>query len=182
MKSENTFFFQNSRFCKFAISHVTSLSTVKRWVIVTHCCVLFSLLSHLQLNFFEYIYAHLFAGRCYVPNNYFEKDELKYLVTERNPHQIPNAQLKKFAERMLDIADRLADESSHAINLLPQECQRAVLSALEIYQGIGKLIRNNQHYERRTFLSKGAKIRIVLKCMYTTSMASLNERCTKKKN
>lgn len=142
------------------------------------------------------------SGRCYVPNTYFKSDELKYLVNERNPHQIPNAQLKRFAEKMLDIADNLANEATGAINLLPSECQRAgtfnvtiycksmptlmhiliifivytVLSALEIYQGIGKLIRQNEHYERRTFLSKFDKIRIVLKCMYFTSMASLYER------
>lgn len=81
---------------------------------------------------------------------------------------------------MLDIADNLADESIHAINLLPQECQRAVLSALEIYQGIGKLIRTNQHYERRTFLSKIEKIRIGMKCMYFTSISSLYERGKKR--
>lgn len=81
---------------------------------------------------------------------------------------------------MLDVADKLADESTFAINLLPCECQRAVLSALEIYQGIGKLIRANTHYERRTFLSKIEKIRIGIKCMYMTSMASLYERGKKR--
>lgn len=81
---------------------------------------------------------------------------------------------------MLDIADNLANEATHAINLLPSESQRAVLSALEIYQGIGKLIRANEHYERRTFLSKFEKLRIVLKCMYFTDLASLHERGNKK--
>lgn len=114
-----------------------------------------------------------------MPSNYFQSDELKYLVNERNPHQIPNKHLKKYAEKMLDIADDLANEASGAINLLPPECQRAVLSALEIYQGIGKRIRSNEHYERRTFLPKFNKICIVLKCMYFTSMASLYERNTK---
>lgn len=120
-----------------------------------------------------------FSGRCYIPNTYFKGNELKYLVSDRKPHQIPNAQLKQFAEQMLDIADRLANESIGAINELPSECQRAVLSALEIYQGIGKLIRSNTFYERRTFLPKFAKIRIVLKCMYFTTMKSLYERNTK---
>lgn len=101
-------------------------------------------------------------------------------MDERNPNKIPNAQLKQFAEKMLDIADNLANEATGAINLLPSECQRAVLSALEIYQGIGKLIRSNSHYERRTYLPKFDKIRIVFKCMYFTTMASLYERNTKK--
>lgn len=115
-----------------------------------------------------------------MPSNYFEDAELNYLVIERAPNKIPNSKLKKFAEKMLDIADKLADESTFAINLLPCECQRAVLSALEIYQGIGKLIRANTHYERRTFLSKIEKIRIGIKCMYMTSMASLYERGKKR--
>lgn len=106
--------------------------------------------------------------------------ELNHLVIERTPKKIPNSKLKKFAEKMLDIADKLADESTFAINLLPCECQRAVLSALEIYQGIGKLIRANAHYERRTFLSKIEKIRIGMKCMYFTSVASLHERGKKR--
>lgn len=93
---------------------------------------------------------------------------------------MPNVQLKQFAEKMLDIADNLANEATGAINSLPSECQRAVLSALEIYQGIGKLIRSNTHYQRRTFLPKMDKIRIVLKCMYFTSMASLYERNIKR--
>lgn len=102
------------------------------------------------------------------------------MVNDRDPHHIPNAQLKRYAEKMLDIADNLANEATGSINLLPDECRRAVLSALEIYQGIGKLIRSNSHYERRTFLSKSEKIRIVLKCMYFTSLASLNERGKRK--
>lgn len=119
---------------------------------------------------------YLNSGRCYIPNNYFNGDELKYLTGERDPSKIPNLQLKKFAEKMLDIADNLANEATGAINLLPSGCQHAVLSALEIYQGIGKLIRTNTCYKRRTFLTKLEKIRIGLKCLYFTSIASLNER------
>lgn len=81
---------------------------------------------------------------------------------------------------MLDIADILANEATSAVNWLPSECARAVLTALEIYQGIGKTIRSNSHYERRTFLSKYNKIYIMLKCMYFTSLTSLHERNTKK--
>lgn len=121
-------------------------------------------------------------GRCYVPNNYFSGNELKHLIEDRNPKNIPNSQLKKYAEKMLDIADRLANEATHAINLLPSESRRAVLSALEIYQGIGKLIRSNEHYERRTFLTKLEKIRIVLKTIYFTNLSMLHERAHNNNN
>lgn len=89
---------------------------------------------------------------------------------------IPNAQLKYFAEKMLDIADQLARDAILAINLLPAECQRAVLGALEVYQGIGKKIRANPIYERRTALSKWAKIQIVLHCMYVAKIEPLEKK------
>lgn len=108
-------------------------------------------------------------GRCYIPNDYLKKDELKHLM-EKSPIKIPNNQLKIYSEKMLDIADNLAGEAIHAINLLPSECQRGVLSALEAYQGIGKLIRSNSQYKRRTALTKMNKILIVLKCMYVTNL------------
>ncbi|KAJ6635851.1 Bifunctional lycopene cyclase/phytoene synthase [Pseudolycoriella hygida] len=108
-------------------------------------------------------------GRCYIPNNYLKNGELKHLM-EKRPNNIPNMELKKYSERMLDIADGLASEAMHAINLLPAECQRGVLSALEAYQGIGKLIRSNAKYERRTTLTKMEKIVIVFKCMYVINV------------
>lgn len=109
-------------------------------------------------------------GRCYVPANYFKNDELNIFVSQRKPHLIPNKQLKHFAEKMLNIADELASDAMYAINLLPSECQRAVLGALEIYQGIGKTIRSNPIYERRTVLGKWSKLQIILKCMYTAKI------------
>lgn len=115
-------------------------------------------------------------GRCYIPHTYLTKDELKCLLVDRAPNKIPNAQLKQYAEQMLDIADGFANDAIHAINLLPNECQRAVLSALEVYQGIGRMIRSNPTYERRTSLTKWAKIRIVLRCMYVSNVSTLDRR------
>lgn len=115
-------------------------------------------------------------GRCYVPANYFSKDELSILVDQRKPDLIPNKQLKHYAEKMLNIADQLAGDAMFAINLLPPECQRAVLGALEIYQGIGKTIRSNPIYERRTVLGKWSKLKIILQCMYTTKIEPLEKK------
>lgn len=81
---------------------------------------------------------------------------------------------------MLDIGDNLANEANGAINLLPDECRRAVLAGFEVYKGIGKLIRRNLHYTRRASVSTTEKVLIILKCMYFTSLASLNERSKEK--
>lgn len=95
---------------------------------------------------------------------------------DRDPSKIPNIHLKNYAEKMLNIADRFANDATHAIKLLPNECQRPVLSAIEVYQGIGRLIRSNPSYLRRTFLTKWQKIRIVLKCMYFINVSALDRR------
>lgn len=81
---------------------------------------------------------------------------------------------------MLDIANYLTDEALFAINLLPVESQRAVLGALEIYRGIGKTIRSNASYERRTVLGKWEKLRIILKCLYITNIPALENRVNRK--
>lgn len=107
-------------------------------------------------------------GRCYVPINFFNGDEsiLKYLVSERRPDKIDNAKLKSFAEQILNVADDLAQKAIVGVNSLPADNQRGILTALEIYQGIGKAIRSNSSYERRTRLGKVEKAFIFFKCMY----------------
>lgn len=116
-----------------------------------------------------------FTGRCYIPHDYLKGDELKHL-TDKKPHRVPSEQLKRYAEKMLDIADNFANESIGAISLLPDQCRRAVLLTFKTYQGMCILIRKNSHYERRTSLSKVERVLIALKCMYFTSPALINER------
>lgn len=117
----------------------------------------------------------MFPGRCYIPSDYVNEDDLKCLI-DKNPHLIRNAQLKRYADKLLDIGDNLANEAIGAINLLPDECRRAFLMVFENFQGWRKVIRRNLHYERRAYVSNVDKARILLKCMYFTSLASLNER------
>lgn len=76
---------------------------------------------------------------------------------------------------MLDVADKLTNDAIHAINYLPVECQRAVLGALEIYQGIGRTIRSNPIYIRRTTASKWTKLKTILKCIYFTNIEALDK-------
>lgn len=112
-----------------------------------------------------------FTGRCYIPKSYLKDDEFKYLVDDRNPHRIPRAQLKRYAERMLEVADKMANEAMDLIiDLLPDQCLQAFVTKVKIYMGIGKLVRSNLFYERRVNVSKIEKIRIVLKYMYFTPL------------
>lgn len=107
-------------------------------------------------------------GRCYVPTKFFHDDQqiLNYLIEQRRPDKIDNAQLKLLAEKILNLADDLAQNSIVGVNSLPVDNQRGILTALEIYQGIGKAIRSNDSYERRTRLGKIEKAVIFFKCMY----------------
>lgn len=111
-------------------------------------------------------------GRCYVPLNFFQGKEFEYLVKDRSPGKIENAALKTYAERILNVADDLARESIIGIKSLPADNQRGILTALEIYQGIGKAIRNSSVYERRTRLGGIAKACIIFKCMYITNVGN----------
>lgn len=143
-----------------------------------HCAfegIVFKITS-MQSNLFI-----LFAGRCYIPKEYLNDGDLKCLVVDRKPHRIPNAQLKRYAERMLDVADKMANHSiGPYINSLPNQCGRAILAIIEIYTEIGKLIRSNAHYERRTNVPKFRKMCITLKCLYFTALASLDKRSKNK--
>lgn len=105
-------------------------------------------------------------GRCYVPLNFIEDGEIKYLVHERCPGKIDNLRLKLYAEKILTLADGLARKALVGVKSLPVDNQRGILTALEIYQGIGKAIRNSDVYERRTRLGTLAKVFIFFKCMY----------------
>lgn len=115
-------------------------------------------------------------GRCYIPLEYFDGNEFDVLAKQRNPFKIENSKLKKYAEKMLDLADKLANESVYSIALLPTQCQRPILSALEVYQGIGKVIRNRELYERRACLNTFRKLKIILKCMYFTDVDSFHTK------
>lgn len=81
---------------------------------------------------------------------------------------------------MLDIADILVKDADKCINLLPDECRRAVWSKVKINMAIGKLIRRNPCYEYRASPTIFEKIRIALQCVYFTSLALQNERGKRK--
>lgn len=115
-------------------------------------------------------------GRCYIPLDYFNGNEFDVLLKQRNPHVIGNRLLKQYARKMINLADKLANESIFSIILLPIECQRPILTALEIYQGIGKAIKTNELYERRAYLNKFNKVKIILKCMYFTNIESFRRK------
>lgn len=84
--------------------------------------------------------------------------------------------LKRYAEKMLDIADNLEGKGMGLFNLLPRASRNCYWATYKIYQGVGKKIRRNAHYGYRTSLSKLEKIRIILECMYSTSLNEHNKQ------
>lgn len=124
-------------------------------------------------------------GRCYIPICYLSANEREILTVQRKPYDIPNDKLRAYAIKMLNLADNLTNDAIHAVVLLPSECQRAVLGALQIYRGIGKTIRENSIYERRTIVSKWTKLKTILNCIYFTNIEALCDKIDqndKKKN
>lgn len=107
-------------------------------------------------------------GRCYVPLDFLidKEKELKSLKEKRDPWSLGQDRLRLYAINILSVADAYNDRASFGVLLLPKEAQGAVLTATEIYQGIGKLIRERRDYVKRVSLGKLRKIRIAFNCMY----------------
>lgn len=120
-----------------------------------------------------------FTGRCYIPNDYMSGDELMHL-NNKSPHLIPNAQLKRYAEKLADLGDFWMDEAIGGVNLLPHEIGRWMFTLCRGHQDIGKLIRRHSHLELRISPSLFEKVRLILKCMYFTSIPSMH-KCDKQK-
>lgn len=111
-------------------------------------------------------------GRCYVPSEYMEnaKNELKILKIDRDPWSLGQDRLRKYALRLIDLADSYADKALKGVSMLPSEVQGPVLATTEIYRMIGVFISKNPGYPERAFVGKRKKILIALSCMYANFM------------
>lgn len=94
--------------------------------------------------------------------------ELALLRVDRNPWALGQDRLRKYALRMIDLADSYADRALKGVPMLPVEVQAPVLATTEIYRMIGVFISKHPGYTERVFVSKSKKILIALSCMYAS--------------
>lgn len=111
-------------------------------------------------------------GRCYVPAEYMndEKKEINILCNEKMPRALGNKKLKKYATRILHLANRLQSDSVAAISCLPRETRGSVLAATDIYQGLTSVIQSSPIYPDRASITKREKILIGLYSLYVKSI------------
>lgn len=111
-------------------------------------------------------------GRCYIPLEYFDGNEFDILTKERNPYKIENILLKKYAEKMLNMADKLSKQSINLLPSLPKDCRRPCLALLELHQEIGEVIRKKESYVRCAHPGTLDKLKVIVKSMYFTNITS----------
>lgn len=111
-------------------------------------------------------------GRCYVPTEYMDDRaaELKALCEDRDPWRLGAGKLKKYATRMIVLANRYQSESLAGIELLPYEVRGPVLVATDIYRGVATAIEASLTYPERASLGKWGKILVGINSLYFKSL------------
>jgi 15-cis-phytoene synthase/lycopene beta-cyclase len=106
-------------------------------------------------------------GRCYVPTTYLTNptQELELLKTGRARH-IKDGNLRKYALRILALADKLSNSGSRGIDALPMEVRNGVRAACQVYSSIGIKIRTAQGYPLRAHLNTWERGWVALQCLY----------------
>lgn len=111
-------------------------------------------------------------GRCYVPAEYMDdrEAELKTLRADRAPWTLGSGKLKKYASRMIRLADQYQQESLMGVGHLPYEVRGPVLVATDIYRGVATAVEASPTYPKRASLSEREKILVGLKSLYFRSL------------
>lgn len=106
-------------------------------------------------------------GRCYIPLTYLQdpKKELDLLKSGQARH-ISDGNLRRYALRILALADKLANSGSRGIDALPMEVRRGVWAACQVYSSIGRKLRAEHGYPSRAQLNTWERCWVALWCLY----------------
>jgi 15-cis-phytoene synthase/lycopene beta-cyclase len=116
-------------------------------------------------------------GRCYVPLTYLQ-DPMSELVLLKNgkARTISDGNLRKYALRILALADKLANSGSRGIDALPMEVRRGVWAACQVYSSIGRKLRTEHGYPSRAHLNRWERCWVALRCLYGMHHQTANTR------
>ncbi|XP_050422717.1 uncharacterized protein LOC126834665 [Adelges cooleyi] len=111
-------------------------------------------------------------GRCYVPTEYMddEVEEMRILCDDKTPWTLGTKKLKKYAVRMIELANRYQTESLAGIRCLPYEVRGPVLVATDIYRGVASAVQASPTYPKRASLGKWDKILVAINSLYFKSL------------
>lgn len=108
----------------------------------------------------------LTAGRCYIPTNYFQKDEYMWLTEEQNPFEVDDEVLKQCTDRLIISYRKLINDAINSFELLPNHLQAFAVSVVCIAQNIAQVISDNSVYEINVNISKTKLLSIGLTGIY----------------
>ncbi|CAO3634358.1 unnamed protein product [Cunninghamella blakesleeana] len=122
----------------------------------------------LQLvNIARDILADSMDSRCYVPLNYMPNKNMYHLFKSKKAiNHVSNQVVKSYAEKILDLADRVSDKAQIGIDGLPEEVQDGIRAAFEIYMAIGPVIRKGLIFPLRAKVPTWKKQWIAFRCIY----------------
>lgn len=111
--------------------------------------------------------ADTLQGRCYIPLQFMSNTDTYYILKKsRNPQRIGEDILKRYALKILDLAERLKAHAYRGIDSLPYEVQDVVRAAFEIYQAIGPALRAEKGFPLRVKVPKEHQQAIAFSCIY----------------
>lgn len=103
-------------------------------------------------------------SRNYIPINWFEDNEI---ITEDIIDETNNILCKKYADRLIALADIYFDNAQKGIGMLPIYIWLPLKAALLIYREIGVQIYNNDIYMERSVVNNYRKLYLIFKSLMT---------------
>jgi 15-cis-phytoene synthase / lycopene beta-cyclase len=98
------------------------------------------------------------------------------LLNNGKARHISDGNLRRYALRILALADKLAVSGSRGIDLLPMEARRGVWAACQVYSGIGKKLREEHGYPSRAHLNTWERSWVAIRCLYGPHQKTINTR------
>lgn len=114
------------------------------------------------------------SSRCYIPLEYMEddrkNDDVKALRQYKNPRSLGDFKLKRYANMLINLADKCHAESKDVIRSLPIESRGVILAFIDMYRGYTSAIQSSPIYPARAKLTRWSKIKIGLYSLYVKSL------------
>lgn len=111
-------------------------------------------------------------GRCYIPIEYMDdkKNDVKVLRQDKNPRSLGELKLKKYANKLITIANKFQSESEKTLRSLPVEVRGLILAFTDVYRGYISIIQSSPVYPTKARISKWNQIKISIYSLYFRSL------------
>lgn len=112
-------------------------------------------------------------GRCYIPLEYMDdkKNDAKVLREDKNPRSLGETKLKKYANKLICLANKCQSESEQQVlRNLPVTSRGLILAMVDLYRGYISIIQSSSIYPTKSRIPKLSMCKIVLYSLYVRSL------------